>query len=345
MNIVRVDPRVDPLWRRLLAQYKSSLFHSPSWMQALSDTYDFEVYAYIVVNSRGEPKAGLPLMRINDPLGERVVSLPFSDYCDPLACSQTWDSLSNRLLAKYPVTIRCLHNALPLTDKRFALVKRAKWHAMDLQPDSTTLWQGLHDSAKRAVRKAERDGVKVSIAQTKEELRAFFELHLQVRKYKYQLLAQPYAFFEALYHHFLVRQQGALMLATYENEIIGGVMFLAWEGKLYYKFNASAVTNLVHRPNDLLIWTGVQYGKANGYTQLDFGLSDWEQQGLVKYKRKFASEEKTLSFLRYTPEHDLLGGDDQLPKLLPQLTKLFTDPTVPDHITESAGDALYKFFA
>ncbi len=134
------------------------------------------------------------------------------------------------------------------------------------------------------------------------------------------------------------------MLATHENEIIGGAMFLAWESKLYYKFNASAATNLIHRPNDLLIWTGVQYGKANGYTQLDFGLSDWDQTGLINYKRKFASEEKTLSFLRYKPD-DLFQGDDQFTKLLPQLTKLFTDPAVPDRITESAGDALYKFFA
>jgi CelD/BcsL family acetyltransferase involved in cellulose biosynthesis len=315
-------------------------------MQALSDTYDFKVYAYVALDGQGEPKAGLPFTHIKDPLGERLVSLPFSDYCDPLVHPRTWDSLSNRLLAdQSPVMVRCLTNTLPLSDKRFVLVKRSKWHAMDLRPDSATLWQRIHGSARRAIRKAERNRVSISIAQTREELRTFFELHLQVRKHKYQLLAQPYAFFEALYFHFLERQQGALMLATYEKEVIGGVMFLGWEDKLYYKFNASAATNLGHRPNDLLVWSGVQYGKANGYTQLDFGLSDWDQIGLINYKRKFASEEKTLSFLHYKPDKYLVHGDEQFPKLLSQLTKLFTDPAIPDRITESAGDALYKFFA
>jgi hypothetical protein len=31
-------------------------------------------------------------------------------------------------------------------------------------------------------------------------------------------------------------------------------------------------------------------------------------------------------------------------ELLPKLTALFTDQTVPDSITEKAGDILYRFF-
>lgn len=98
------------------------------------------------------------------------------------------------------------------------------------------------------------------------------------------------------------------------------------------------------RPNDLLIWEGIKYGKAQGYTDLDFGLSDWDQEGLVQYKRKYATEEKTISFLRYSPNGASTEQERQLRGLFSQLTDLFTDEAVPDDVTEKAGNVLYHLF-
>ncbi|MCK5565187.1 MAG: hypothetical protein KAJ07_08060, partial [Planctomycetes bacterium] len=86
------------------------------------------------------------------------------------------------------------------------------------------------------------------------------------------------------------------------------------------------------------------HGKAQGYDYLDFGLSDWDQEGLVRYKRKFASEEKTIFFLRYLPDGVPAEQEKQLRSLFSQLTDLFTDETVPDDVTEKAGNVLYRFF-
>jgi lipid II:glycine glycyltransferase (peptidoglycan interpeptide bridge formation enzyme) len=112
-------------------------------------------------------------------------------------------------------------------------------------------------------------------------------------------LAQPYRCFENIWSYIIEQQAGVLLVAVYQGNIIRGVLFLEWKDGLYYNFNASAPTHLSLRPNDLLIWEGIQYGRVKGYTHLDFGLSDWDQEGLVRYKRKFASEEKTIFFLRY----------------------------------------------
>ncbi len=49
-------------------------------MQVLSDTYGWEPSAHIVLDEHGQPQAGLPFFRISDMLGERIVTLPFSDY-------------------------------------------------------------------------------------------------------------------------------------------------------------------------------------------------------------------------------------------------------------------------
>src|SRR5205807_1755249 len=99
MKIVQVDPRVDPIWQTLAERSASSVFHSPSWIQVLTDTYGWQASAYIVLDDRGEPQAGIPFCRIADMMGERILALPFSDYCDPLVSDRRcWDFLVDCLL-------------------------------------------------------------------------------------------------------------------------------------------------------------------------------------------------------------------------------------------------------
>jgi len=315
-------------------------------MQVLSDTYGWPASAYVVLDDRGEPQAGIPFCRIADMMGERILALPFSDYCDPLVTDQQcWDVLVDCLLpSRCPISLRCLHNDLPLSDNRFAVVKQAKWHRLDMRPELDQLWQGIHDSTHRAIRKSQRESVVVRIAKSESELRAFFDMHLKIRKYKLGMLAQPFAFFQNIWRHFVEAQNGFLLLALYQDKIVAGDFFLEWKDTLYYKFNASLPADLSHRPNDLLIWEGIQRGKARGFDFLDFGLSDIDQEGLVRYKRKFGTEEKIISFLRHTPNGGPTLAEKLTRDLLTQLTRRFTDQLVPDPVTEKAGEDLYRLF-
>ncbi len=347
MSIVCLNPQTDPLWWRLIEQHQSSVFHSPEWVQVLAETYGLEINAYMMLDGMGEPRAGIPFCQIADITGKRIVTLPFSDYCDPLINDRDhWNCLIEKLLSEQcTIIVRCLYNNLPLADERFTLAKQAKWHGLDLRPDLDTLWHSLHDSSRRAIKKAQREEVVVRIAQREEELRAFFDLHLRIRKYKYRLLAQPYRFLENIWHQFVEKKSGSLLVAVHQGNIVGGALFLEWKDTLYYKFNASASADLGHRPNDLLIWEGIKYGKTKGYTYLDLGLSDQDQEGLVRFKRKFATDEKTISFLRYTPNGVPVLQDNQVRNLLAKLTSLFTLESVPDNVTDRAGEILYRFFA
>ena len=346
MEIVRINPSQDPSWQQLVTQQASTVFHSPEWMRVLQETYQFDIGAYVLLDEAGEPRAGIPFCAIEDMMDPRIACLPFTDFCDPLVANlDEWRCLADRLLGSgQRLSLRCLHNQVPLEDKRFTLAGRAKWHCVNLQRSEAEIWQGLHGSARRAVKKAQRGGVTVRISQEKDDLRAFFELHLGVRKYKYKLLAQPYRFFENIWKQFIAPDKGVLILAVHEDEVIGGVLFLEWQGGLYYKFNASNPDCIALRPNDLVVWEGIRYGQSRGLHFLDFGLSDWDQEGLLQYKRKFATAEKTISMLRYTPEGSPSAKEKQLRQLLPQLTDLFVDESVPDGITEKAGDSLYRFF-
>jgi CelD/BcsL family acetyltransferase involved in cellulose biosynthesis len=345
MHCVTIDPLTDPRWQTLVEQSPSDVFHSIRWLRVLARTYGFEPRAIVLLDEPNRVMAGMPFCIIDGLPTRRIAAPPFSDYCDPIVSSiSQWDRLLDALLDEgCTITVRCLHNGIPLSGDRMTVVNRAKWHGLDLTPDLDTIWAGLNSSARRAVRKAENHGVVIRAATDLAELRAFFELHLRIRKYKYRLLAQPYAFFQNLWDEFVTEGRGALMIAIHEERLVGGVFFLEWKDTLYYKFNASDVAFVSVRPNDLIIWKAVQAAKANGMTRLDFGLSDWGEEGLVRYKRKYASDEKTITYLQ--SEGVSAPSAAQTREILPLLTDLLTDEAVPDAITEQAGEVLYRLFA
>ena len=346
LTLQRVDPLSDPKWTDLTDRFSASLFHSRPWMDVLGRTYDMPVTANILMDDANEPLAGMHFCEITDIRGDRIVSLPFSDYCDPLVTSvDEWNVLSEPLIASgNPVNIRCLRNDVPLGDAQFVQSKQARWHGVDLSGSIEDQWARIDPSARRAIRKAERSGLTVRLAQGEADLRSFFTLHLGIRKYKYRLLAQPYRFFQNIQHIFSDYGQFALMLAEVNGEVVGSVMYLGWGSTLYYKFSASSARHLEYRPTDLLIWEGIKFAVSRGYAHLDLGLSDWDQEGLVRYKRKFATEEGTITFLHHAPEWPAGRGVREIPGLLNSFTDLLTDPTVPDSITERAGNAIYRYF-
>lgn len=348
MKIHTVNPVDDPLWRRLVEGCESSLFHAPEWLGVLAATYGLDLGAIVAVDDAGVPRAGLPFCRVDDLLGGRIVCLPFSDYCDPLVEEPAlWEPLLAPLLATgLPLSVRCLRRAPPprLAD-RLTPGRRAMWHGVNLQGGEAAIWSNVDPAGQRAIHRAERDGVLVRMAEHERELRAFYELHLRVRKYKYRLLAQPYGFFQQIWRRFIEPGRGALLLAVYGDDIIGGDLFLEWQGRLYYKCNASAAGALAHRPNDLLIWEGIRRAISRGCSELDFGLSDCDQPGLVRFKRKFASAEGEIVVFTTPGAAPDAARAQAARRLLGQLTALLTDGEASDALTARAGDLLYRYFA
>ena len=346
-TLVEVDPVDAAVWDRLVAAHPlATVFHSAGWMRALRDTYGFGFRATIGLDARGLPTAGVAYSHVEDPLGSRVVSLPFSDFCDPLVDDlPTWQAVTAGLVtAGDRVQFRCLHNEVPLADTRFALVDRAMWHRTDLDATDEQAWARLDGAARQAVRRAGKAGVSVVAATDEHDVRRFYDLHLRVRKHKYRLLAQPFGLFLALWREFVARDLGTLLLAHHRGEVVGGVFFLGWGDTLYYKFNASDPAHLAARPNDLVVWEAMRWARDHGYRFLDFGLSAWEQEGLQRFKRKYATEERPISLLRHTNAPPA-ASQPQVQRLLADVTALAVDDATPDHVTEAAGDALYRYFA
>src|SRR5262245_33525717 len=267
MSATIINARSNDLGGYLQKHRFASLFSSPEWIEVIARTYDIEIMASIAFN-RGIHAAVL-FSHIRDVRGDRVVCLPFSDYCDPLIDdASTWNELVEPLLPLgAEVRLRCLRNCLLDQDSRFALYKRGKWHGIDLNRAEDEMWAGLSAQARQNIRHARQSGILVREGRSMEDARIFHRMHTHTRKNKYRLLAQPFAFFENLHEVFTQGDRVTVLIAEFDGTPVAGIFLLQWQNVLYYKFNASIDQRL--RPNDLLVWHAMLLGHHRGLTMLD----------------------------------------------------------------------------
>jgi CelD/BcsL family acetyltransferase involved in cellulose biosynthesis len=287
---ITVNPDTDPAWADLIANTEfDSLFASPLWIRAVASSYGLEPRADLLLEG-GRPRAGIAYATLNDARGERTIAFPFADYCDPVAENlETWHELIEPIVARgSPISVKVLRSSVPLGDERFVEVRKLHWHRTAIAADEDEQWGRLGGSARRNIAKARGKDLAITCSRSLGDLRAFYEMHTGVRKRKYRLLPQPWRFFEELHQAF-----GAgihVLLARQGDEVAGGVVLVEWGDTLYYKFNASNPAHLEFRPNDLLAWETLRLAQKLGLRWVDWGVSDDDQPGLIRYKEKFASE-------------------------------------------------------
>lgn len=340
MHVAFVDAVVDARWRRLQAIRDTSLFQSSAWLGSLADPYGFRPLACLLLRG-DEAIAGVPVCRVSDFGGERLVSAPFSDFCDPVVTSQQeWAPLFSELCALgLPMTFRWRdHVADP---GRLRVIRRARWHGIPIDAEPDVLWMRLSASARRAVRKAGRQQIQIGPLED-DQLDDFVRLHVALRKRKYRLLAQPYKFFAAVRDRFKAVDGWYPLAAYLDGRVVAVTIYLKWKDQLFYKFNASAAEALPLRPNDALTWEGIRLAHELGCARLDLGASDDAQPGLIRFKRNYGAEEREIRDYHYDPASQLIPTGRRT--LLHQAAGLFTSPVVPDHFTRLGGALLYRYF-
>ena len=343
-RVLPVDPRMDPRWETLAGAPAASVFTSPPWLCALSETYGFEPIARVLVEDGGAPKAGLAWIDVRDLRGGRRLALPFCDRADPVvADASEWAAVSRDALAgDLPFTLRALEDSPAVRDPRLTAVGEAAWHVTQLDRRVDELHAAFRSQTRRNIARAERAGVTVVLSSELGAIEEYHRLHVELRKRKYRLLAQPLELFERIWKAFSPGDGVRTALALVDGRPVAGAVYLVWQDTVYYKFGASRAEHLPLRPNDALHWALIQWAVERGLRRLDWGLSDLDQPGLCAYKRKWASTESRIRTLNAGgPPVDRRPDADEL---LTEMTELLTESAVPDEVTARAGASLYRFF-
>src|SRR5262245_50475073 len=86
LEVYQIQPLQDPRWAEFIDKHPgSSVFHTVQWLQALQQTYGYEPIAYTRSAPGTSLEDGLVLCQVASWItGRRLVSVPFSDHCEPL---------------------------------------------------------------------------------------------------------------------------------------------------------------------------------------------------------------------------------------------------------------------
>ena len=338
-----IDPCTSEQWAELAQT--GDLFHSPPWLRVLRDSFGVEPSAVLLDRAGADTQAGLPFCRIEDLVGKRISTLPFSDFSGPLGVTsdQDWHALLSAVLDMgAPFRIRTVHDERLTRDDRLEHIGRAKWHVVELASDPDETWGRLASSARQNIRRAKRNGLEVTVSSEPSAMAQFEDLHLGLRRQKYGMLSQPPEFFQSLVEHFA--GDHAVVIASSEGVPVASILLLRWGNRAYYKFNASRVEALSTRANDLVMWEAIDYATTQWQCKLlDLGLSDIDQPGLIRYKSKYAAIEGEIeTFRSKSPDESSLSAEART--LAANVAALTAAEGSPDDLCRSISSHLYKYF-
>lgn len=310
-EVYRIQPLEDARWDRLVETHpRASVFHSRAWLQALKQTYGYEPIAYTTsAPSELVLRDGIVSCRVESWLtGKRLVSLPFSDHCDPLvqghedlqALIEKLREDSQRERWQY-IEIRPLESLGPVSPCPHASATYAL-HQLDLRPDLEALFRGFHkDSIQRKIKRAIREGLTYQ-AGTSEAILADFYRLLTITRRRHGAPPQPKSWFRNLIECFGPALQ--ICVAFSGRTPVAGMLTLRHKKTLVYKYGGSDVRYNRLGSMHSLYWESIQRAKALGLEVLDLGRSNSDQIGLITFKSRWGAALSNLTYFRFTPSED-----------------------------------------
>ncbi len=304
-SALRIDPLQDPRWNELVQRHpRASLFHSPAWLNALSVTYGYKPVAYATAIPGGRLEAGVVFCQVESWItGRRLVSLPFSDHCEPLVDnSQNWAPLIAAL--KETLTReRWQYFEMRPREDRFAAVtslQRATvpytLHVLDLSPDLETLFRNCHkNSTQRKILRSGR-GMRYEEGTSEELLDAFYRLHTITRQ-RHRRPPQPRNWFVQLIAKF--GDALKIRVARKDGQSVAAVVTIRYKDTMVYKYGGSDPDFNHMGSMHLLLWGAIHEARAAGLQYFDFGRTDADQQGLITFKKRWGTEQSELIYSRY----------------------------------------------
>jgi len=292
-----LDPLADARWDDLLERHPgATVFHSRGWLEALKRTYGYEPLV-VTTAGRGPLANGLVACRVRTWAARRLVSLPFSDHCEPLTDRpDDLPALTTFLAAELAAGRWRSLELRPRTVGFSGLAEGASYclHTLNLTRPAERIFGGFHPSStRRAIRRAEREGLVYETGNSEHLLSCFYGL-LRLTRRRHGLPPQPRAWFRNL--SACLRDGLAVHVAMKGGLPVAGILTLSFKKTLVYKYGGSDAR--YHRLGGMpfVFWRAIQGAQAQGIQELDLGRSDVDQPGLTAFKDHLGATRSTLTY-------------------------------------------------
>jgi CelD/BcsL family acetyltransferase involved in cellulose biosynthesis len=346
----RLSPIDDPRWSEYLSRTpEATLFHSATWLEALRRTYGYQP-AVLTTSPEGKRlENGLLFCIVESALtGRRAVSVPFSDYCQPLAeTSEDLSALFSAAEAEVKTQSWRYFEVRPLVPTG---ISRPNWqtsavylhHQVDLEPDVDVLFKNLHkDSVQRKIQRAEREGLRYETGASESLLEAFYQIMVQTRS-RHGVPPQPKQWFRSLVEGFGSNLQ--IRVAFHRKSAVAATMTIRHKDTLIYKYGGSDVLHNKLGGMHLLYWNAIQDAKRWGLQTFDLGRTDADQTGLATFKKRWGASESCICYSRCTGVGEVKHGFElAVPTWKMRAAKTLFRKT-PNKLLPVVGSILYRHF-
>jgi hypothetical protein len=339
-----VDPCTDRRWEQL-ALTSGTLFHSPAWCRVVGQAFGITIRAALSCDD-GQPIAGLLVAEIDDPVGRRQSTLPFSDFCGPIGVTSVgqWSALTDAIVdPDLPYSLRLRSHPVVAEDARLQETARFGWSKVDLGETEEEAWARVSASTRQCVRIGERSGLAITRGSDLHAVRDFHAMHSELRRSRYSMLAQPPAFFDAIHAEFAPTGDLQIVQARLGDMTVAGCFLLRWAGRAYYKFNTSRPEGRSVQANDFAFWAALNFARSDWRADaVDMGLSALDQPGLIRFKSKHTTHtDDLISYSMGNPTK----RSSATRTLINDVTALFVDEEVPASVRDRAAAVLYRHFS
>jgi hypothetical protein len=304
-----VDPLSDVRWDLFVENHPhGTIYQHSSWMRVIDLTYrHVRPLCFVIEDKDFNIQAAIPCFIVKSMLtGTRIVSLPFSSYCDPLVGNERdLTTLVDRIIKELEVIsasyyeLRAFRQVDLVKESRLKAHNYSKIHILDIRDGFEKVKQGFHkDCIVRSVKKAMRCGVTVRQGSSEQDLQDFYSIHARTRKQQ-GFPIQPYRFFRNMWQ--ILHPQGylTLLLAELNKKTIAAAVLFKFKNTVFFEHGASLPKYLPVRPNHLTLWTAIEMACSERYAYFDFGKTPPENKGLLDFKRRWGAEMYDLPCFYY----------------------------------------------
>ncbi|HEY1807832.1 MAG TPA: GNAT family N-acetyltransferase [Acidobacteriaceae bacterium] len=341
-EVYELDPLSDPRWPALVATHPlASVFHTRAWLTALQTSYGYRPLV-LTTSPPGVPLTDAVAFCEVDSwvTGRRLVSLPFSDHCEPLlsdpAALETLllharDAVEQGRYKRFEIRP---HSARGEQVRSYQPKGGAVLHRLDLSAPADQLFRSFHkDCIQRKIRRAERENLVYEEGNSDGQLSDFYRLMTMTRR-RHGLPPQPLRWFRALISAFGSGMK--IRIARKDGAAVASIVTLSHRRTMVYKYGCSDASANKYGGTPMLFWQTIQEAKANGQNELDMGRSDLDDPGLSVFKEHWGSVPTPLTYWRYP-------ANESRPQ--PSWQKAWRDRVIaasPDRLLQLAGNILYR---
>lgn len=293
------------LWKEFVNENpKSTIYHTPEWVSVLERTFDYRSKHLFAIDDSEKILGFIPMFHVKSKIfGSRLSCLPFSHICGFIGEEKVKKEILNEAIEiseklKSKLEIRDL-----VDDKRFQTIGGFYTYVLRLSNDLKEVWSRLGRDVKRAIKKAQIDGVIVENNSDSSALKEYIDLNFVNRK-NLGVPAHPSRFFENLFKE--LEDNMRLYLAKFKNEVIGGGLFLYFKDTVLYGYGASNPKYLKLHPNHAILWKAIEDACKEGFVYFDFGRASLNESGLRAFKLRWGTEEIALKYSFYPDCHTQL---------------------------------------